>query len=150
MNEYKFPVKTSLRLDWSELDLLGHINNVMYFKFLQAARIAYSETIGLHPTTHEGIGFILADSRCSFLKPLYFPGSISVHTSVEFMKTSSFGMIHRIMNDDGVCVAEGHDVVVLYNIGEEKKVHILPELRSKVEELEGRKFEAPGTPANTD
>ncbi len=145
MSEYKFPVTTQLRLDWSELDLLGHINNVMYFKYLQAARISYSEQIGLRPDTQEGLSFILADTRCTFLKPLFFPGNIIIRTSVEFMKTSSFGLCHHIHNDNGELAAEGHDIVVLYNIGAAKTVHISPELRAKVEALEERKLEAPNT-----
>lgn len=143
MPDYKFPVTTQLRLDWSELDLLGHINNVMYFKFLQASRIAYGDKMGLLPNTEDGIGYILADTRCSFLKQLYFPGTVTVHTSMEFMKNTSFGLYHRIMNDKEELVAEGRDVVVLYDFGAKAKTPLTPELRERVEALEGRKIEPP-------
>ena len=37
----------SLRIDWSELDVFGHINNVMFNKYAQTARLNYVDTIGL-------------------------------------------------------------------------------------------------------
>jgi len=141
MEEFKFPASIQLRLDWSELDLLGHINNVMYFKYLQAARIGYAELVGLRPESPDGIGFILADTRCSFKTPLYFPGTITVRTSVVFIRNTSFGLLHHIINEDGIVAAEGHDVIVLYNFADKIKTEIGPELRQRIEQLEGRKYE---------
>lgn len=42
-----YPVKLELRIDWSELDLFGHVNNVAFLKYVQASRINYWETIGV-------------------------------------------------------------------------------------------------------
>ena len=36
-----------LRIDWSELDLLGHVNNVSIVKYCQAARIIFVTAVGL-------------------------------------------------------------------------------------------------------
>jgi len=36
-----FPSKLPIRIDWSEMDLFGHVNNVMYFKYIQASRVNY-------------------------------------------------------------------------------------------------------------
>lgn len=142
MEDFRFPVSLSLRLDWSEMDQLGHINNVMYFKFLQAARITYGDAIGLKPETAAGDGFILASTQCSFKKPLYFPGNVLIRSSVEFMKRTSIGIYHQLLNDDQEVIAEGHDVVVLYNFVHQTKIEITEELRARVEELEERKYPA--------
>jgi hypothetical protein len=45
MNESK--VKLELRIDWSEIDLFGHVNNLAILKYIQAARVNYLEKIGL-------------------------------------------------------------------------------------------------------
>ncbi|MCE3258723.1 MAG: hypothetical protein K0S12_364, partial [Bacteroidetes bacterium] len=39
MQDYKTEIK--IQLDWSEMDLFGHVNNVAYFKYIQAARVNY-------------------------------------------------------------------------------------------------------------
>jgi len=146
MTDYKFPSTLKLRLDWSEMDLLGHINNVMYFKYLQAARLNYGDLMGLKANSAEGEGYILAATQCKFSKPLYFPGHVTIRSSVEFMKHTSFGVYHQLMNDDGEMVAEGHDVIVLYNFSKDEKIEISADLRAFVEELEGQKYPADSKP----
>ena len=41
------PIILTLRVDWSEMDLFGHINNVMYAKYIQSARVNFVEKIGI-------------------------------------------------------------------------------------------------------
>ena len=119
-----------LRLDWSELDLLGHINNVSY---IQAARINYWEQCGLSPMFHETpIGPILLSTGCQFIKPLFYPGEIEIHTVVEFAKTTSYGLHHRISNAAGELVAEAHDVVVNFDFTSNTKVPMTDEFRAKL------------------
>lgn len=137
----QFPSQLRLRIDWSEMDLFGHVNNVAFFKYLQAARVHYWELIGLSAhfnKTH--IGPILASSTCNFKKPLHYPGSIIVWSSVEFMKSSSFGIHHFILNDNDEVAAEGHDVIVMYDFNQNEKTAIPDWLRQKIEETERRKF----------
>lgn len=139
MNDY--PVKLELRLDWSEMDMFGHINNVSYFKYIQAARVNYWETIGLTELLSESrIGPILASTSCQFLKPLFYPGNIVVGTKVDYIKNSSFGIHHYIMNDTAEIVATAIDVIVVYDFKTNTKIPFPEDLRKKVEELEGRKF----------
>ena len=143
MSDYKFPVEIKLRLDWSELDLFGHINNVSYFKYLQASRLNYWEQIGLtNWFSNHGIGPILASTRCEFRKPLNYPGSITVKVSVVEMRNTSFSLYHRIIDESGDLAAEGFDVVVLYDYRRNEKFPLPAELRSKVEEAEERRFPA--------
>ncbi len=42
-----FKVKFEIRIDWSEIDLFGHINNLAIMKYVQAARVNYLELVGL-------------------------------------------------------------------------------------------------------
>src|ERR1700679_2066612 len=102
-----FPVKLNIRLDWSEMDMFGHINNVMFFKFMQASRVNYWEVSkfdGDYKTKKQGP--LLVSSNCQFRKPLFYPGNITVEARVEFIKNTSFGIEHRILNDKGEICAE--------------------------------------------
>jgi acyl-CoA thioester hydrolase len=143
MNDFTFPVSTSIRLDWSEMDMFGHINNVMYFKYLQASRIAYWERIGMDRLFPEQrIGPSLAATRCDFRRPLHYPAVITVQVSIEFIRNTSFGLYHRVLDENGELAAEGHDVIVLFDYNRQEKVRFPDSLRRQVEELEGRPYPA--------
>jgi acyl-CoA thioester hydrolase len=95
---YYFPIKLQLRLDWSEMDLFGHINNVMFFKYVQASRVNFWEQIGLMSDYYKDkIGPILVSSGCQWQKPLFYPDNIAIEVRVEFIKTTSIGLHHRIL-----------------------------------------------------
>lgn len=71
MTETHFPLKLELRIDWSELDYFGHVNNVSFFKYIQASRVNYWDHIGLTQYHLESnIGPILASSKCDFKEAL--------------------------------------------------------------------------------
>src|ERR1041384_4107431 len=106
-DHFIFPISLELRIDWSELDLFGHVNNVMYFKYLQASRIQCRQAMGIDQWLQEkGIGPMLASARCDFRKPLLFPGSITIGSSIEFIRNTSFGLFHRIWNERKELAAE--------------------------------------------
>jgi acyl-CoA thioester hydrolase len=138
---HQFPVKLPLRLDWSEMDLFGHINNVAYFKYVQASRVNYWELTGLAASFSETkIGPILLSTACQFLKPLYYPGDIVVEARIEFMKTTSFGIHHRIINAEGNVAAEAHDVIVNYDFNKNEKTPISEAFKTAAEQIEGKSF----------
>ena len=137
----QFPVKLPLRIDWSEMDLFGHVNNVTYFKYIQASRVNYWEVSGLSTGYNEHkLGPILLSTSCQFIKPLYYPGNIVVECSIEFIKITSFGMHHRILNEQNEVVAEAHDVIVCFDFKKQEKVPVSEEFRRSVAEIEGREI----------
>ncbi|HXB12404.1 MAG TPA: acyl-CoA thioesterase [Bacteroidia bacterium] len=140
-NDVIFPVKLSLRLDWSEMDMFGHINNVMYFKFIQASRVNYWENVKLmRDYKEQKIGPMLLSTSCHFKKPLFYPGNITLQARVEFIKNSSMGLHHQIINDKQELAAEARDIIVLYNFAENQTVVIPDDLRKNIEEIEGKKI----------
>jgi len=134
-----FPVKLNIRLDWSELDMFGHINNVMFFKFIQASRVNYWEKSGFNNDyVTKKIGPLLVSSSCQFRKPLFYPGNIITEARVEFIKNTSMGIQHRILNEKGEIAAEAQDVIVLYDFAKNETVTISPHIRKAIENIEGR------------
>ncbi len=135
-----FPLKLPLRIDWSEMDLFGHVNNVMFMKYIQAARVNYWEKTGITDLfLNTKIGTMLASTGCTFLKPLHYPGNITMQTRLEFIKTTSFGLHHQILNEKNEVAAEGHDVIVLYDFSKNIKMEIPEEIRKNMEKFNGEK-----------
>jgi acyl-CoA thioester hydrolase len=140
MNE-QYPLELKLRIDWSEMDLFGHVNNVSYFKYIQAARVNYWENIGLTQLhTQQNIGAMLASTACQFKQPLFYPGNVILRSSVQFIKTTSFGIQHQLLNDKHELCGEAQDVIVVFDFTAHTKVAIPADIRKRIEELEGKSF----------
>lgn len=132
-----WPIQLELRIDWSEIDLFGHVNNLAIMKYLQSARVLYLERISLMQSQAETkIGPILASAACQFRKPLHYPGRVTVHSRVDLVKNSSFRIAHRLVDEAGELTAEGQDIIVLYDFHRRSKIAIPQELRASIERLE--------------
>lgn len=129
-------MELNIRIDWSEMDLYGHVNNVMVFKYFQAARIQYCEHLGLSTLNEAGkTGFIVAASHCDYRKKIIYPGNLRVVSHVSNIGNSSFRLDHKIYNDKGELAAEGYDVIVVYDYEKDIKVPIGKGLRNKIDSL---------------
>jgi len=136
-----FYIKQEIRIDWSDIDPMGHINNLAILKYIQTARINYIETIGfdyLH--ADQKIGPILASTHCQFRKSLFYPGQVVVFSKVDYIKTTSFRIQHKIYNDKDELIADALDILVLYDFTNDHKVSISREIRKKIELLEDKIF----------
>ena len=136
-----YPVTLPIRIDWSEMDLFGHVNNVMFMKYIQAGRVNYWEQIGInehHRKTEEGP--MLLSTECRFFKPLYFPGDIRVLSGMEYIGNSSFCIRHKILNEKDELAAEAKDVMVFYDFRKESKLNFPEEFKKRVEKIEGRSY----------
>jgi acyl-CoA thioester hydrolase len=124
----------TLRIDWSEMDLYGHVNNVSFFKYIQAARVNFWEEAGINQLhRNSNIGPTLASVNCRFLHSLYFPGEVIIHTHVEWIKTSSFQLIHKLFNTAGEQVARAEDIVVLFDYNTQQKTEVPETIRTAIQ-----------------
>jgi acyl-CoA thioester hydrolase len=86
------------------------------------------------------VGPLLVANSCQFRKPLFYPGNITIQARVDFIKNSSLGIHHRILNDKKELAAEAQDVIVLFDFIKNQPITIPDEWRKIIEELEKRKF----------
>ncbi len=115
------------------MDLFGHVNNVAFFRYIQAARVEYCEQIGLTSlNNNEQLSFMVASSQCQFRKPLRFPGTIEVFVRVEWIKNSSLQLEYEIWDQEKNIVAFGQDVIVVFDHHKKEKVVITSNLRDKI------------------
>lgn len=130
-----------LRIDWSEMDMFGHVNNVAFMKYVQASRVNYWEGVGitaLHQATN--IGPMLASTSCQFKKPLFYPGTVAIQANISFIKNTSFGIKHQIFDADGNLAAEADDVMVLFDFNKNEKAPFPSDIRKVIVQLEGKQF----------
>jgi acyl-CoA thioester hydrolase len=132
-----FSVKLELRIDWSEIDLFGHVNNLAIMKYVQSARVNYLELIDLMQLQSETkTGPILASTNCQFRKSLFYPGKVTVLSKVDTIKNTSFRILHQILNENNEIAAEAHDIIVFYDFNKNTKLTIPEDIRAKIERIE--------------
>lgn len=136
-----FPVVVEIPVAWGEMDAFQHVNNVVYFRYFESGRIAYLNRIDIYKTMNEtGIGPILGSANCKFKIPLTYPDTVSVGISVPEIGADRFTMQYRIVSHrHGKVAAEGEGVIVAYNYREGKKASLPPEIRRRIQELEGNR-----------
>jgi acyl-CoA thioester hydrolase len=137
-------VVVTLPVQWGDQDAFGHVNNTVYFKWMESARIAYSQRIGLLDLlTAERIGPILASAACDYRRPVNFPDTVHMGIRVSRIGRTSIRQEHRIVSQEqGAIVAEGTSTSVVFDYSENRP-HPVPELiRQAIEALEGRDWGA--------
>jgi acyl-CoA thioester hydrolase len=85
---------------WGDMDALGHVNNTVYFRFMEQARIEWLER--LVPVNPAGapLPIVIVNASCTFLVPLVYPGEVEVRMLLGDPGRTSVGSFYEIrMND---------------------------------------------------
>jgi acyl-CoA thioester hydrolase len=133
-----YPVVVEVQVAWGEMDSFQHVNNVVYFRYFESARIAYSEKIGLQEYKKKtGIGPILGSTSCRYRFPLTYPDTVSVGAKVTEMEDDRFAMNYVVVSHRHQKIAaEGDGVIVMYDYREGKKTAMPEEIRASILALE--------------
>jgi acyl-CoA thioester hydrolase len=134
-----FPVVIELPVVWGEMDSYGHVNNVVYFRYLESARVAYLRRLDwLRLQRETAVGPILGSISCRFRKALVYPDTIDVGARVTSIGADRFTMDHRIVSRTlGIVAAEGQGTVVAFDYHKQAKAPLPEEIRRQIAELEG-------------
>ncbi|HOI73361.1 MAG TPA: thioesterase family protein [Syntrophales bacterium] len=133
-----YPVSLEVPVAWGEMDAMGHVNNIVYFRYFESARIAYFEKMGLIDFMKKtGIGPILATTSCRFRIPLTYPDSVLIGAKVVSVEEDRFVMNYIVVSKKHrKPAAEGEGVIVAFDYRGGKKVPVPEALKQKVLEIE--------------
>lgn len=134
----EYPVVIEIPVAWGEMDSFQHVNNIVYFRYFESARILYSEKLGLHRHKDEtGIGPILGSTSCRYKIPLTYPDTVSVGAKTISVEEDRFTMKYVVVSHRHQKIAaEGEGVVVMYNYREGKKTNIPDAIRQRLSQME--------------
>jgi acyl-CoA thioester hydrolase len=138
-NELKeYPVVVSIPVAWGEMDSLGHVNNIVYFRYFETARMRYLERAGLIDIMKEiGIGPILAKISCTYRIPVHYPDTLTVGTRVSTIGNTHFNMDYLIISEIHGAVATGDSVIVTFDYRVNAKAPVPDAVIRAIEGLEG-------------
>jgi acyl-CoA thioester hydrolase len=133
-----FPVVVEQAVAWGDMDAYQHVNNVVYFRYFENARLEYFRRLGWFEFEKEtGISPILASTQCRFRRALTYPDTIRIGARAVAVDADRFTIDYRLVSERlGTIAADGQVVVVTYHHGRGEKVPMPDELRRRIAELE--------------
>jgi acyl-CoA thioester hydrolase len=100
---------------WGDMDALGHVNNTVYFRYMEQARVEWLESLGVGVVAGQAESVVIINASCTFLVPITYPGTVEVRLSVGELGRSSIPTYYEMY-----CVGEE----ALYAEGESKVIWI--------------------------
>ncbi len=133
-----YPVIIVQSVVWGEMDAYRHVNNVVYFRYFENARVEYMRRLGWPEYEQAtGIGPILAATQARFRRALTYPDTVAIGTRLDRMEADRFHVAHRIVSERlGEVATEGQGTLVAYHYGEGRKVPLPAELQERIRTLE--------------
>jgi acyl-CoA thioester hydrolase len=84
-----------MQMRWGDMDALGHMNNTVYFRFLEQARISWFDVIGADYRKSEE-GPVLGSITCRFILPVVYPADLEVTLLAGAARRSAFPLYSEI------------------------------------------------------
>jgi acyl-CoA thioester hydrolase len=133
-----YPVVVGTPVAWGDMDYFRHVNNIVFFRYFESARIAYLERIGFRQEMESnGTGPILGATHARFRRPLTYPDWVWTGARTVQLGEDRFVMDYRIESSrEGAVAAQGGGVVVSYAYGAGHKVSLPAGVRRAIEALE--------------
>jgi acyl-CoA thioester hydrolase len=124
------------RVRFGDLDAMRHLNNVVFLRYFETARIAYlRELVPSHDPAHpenDAFGLIFAECHINYRSPVHFDEEVAVACSIGNVKRSSF-RVEFEMRVASRLVAEGYGVLVGFDYAEQAAAQLPDELRERLE-----------------
>ena len=127
---------TTLPVQWGDQDAFGHVNNVVYFRWFESARIdllaVFESSVSM---SGSGLGPILASIKCDYRRQLRFPDTVFIGSRVTRVGRTSVDIGHAIVSlSQRQVVAEGTSVIVVFNYDQQRATRIPDDLRTLFED----------------
>jgi acyl-CoA thioester hydrolase len=118
---------------WGDMDAMGHVNNAVYFRYLETVRIEWLHRAGGTPDP-AGSGPVIVNAFCNFIKQLQYPGDVLAKHYVANPGRTSFDTFITLERTDqpGVMYANGGATAVWIDFPRQKAVALPDWLRALV------------------
>lgn len=131
----EFPVVILWPVQWGDQDAFGHVNNTVYLRWCESARIEYLDELALPEA--EGIGPILAAITCNFRSPVTYPDHVQIGARITRLGRSSLTMEHQIYSEGQQrLVADATSTLVVFDYNRQASHPIPDEVRRVIEQIE--------------
>jgi len=141
---FKFVHK--ITVEWGEMDAAQHVNNTIYLKWCESARVAYFRKIKIDISSSGSgteaqpseVGIIIGYVDCKYILPVTFPDTIHIGIKIAEIKSDRIVMESHFFSEKyNKIVAISKQEVLPYNYVERKKIPVTEELIGLIGAIEG-------------
>ncbi len=128
VHEMRIPIR------WGDMDAMGHVNNTIYFRYLEISRIEWLTEIGAKPDP-SGQGPVIVNAFCNFYQQLEYPGElVARHYTCNPGKSSfdTYITLERV-DQPGVIFAAGGATTVWVDFPKQKSMPLPDWVRAAIE-----------------
>ncbi|MBD1573897.1 MULTISPECIES: acyl-CoA thioesterase [Vibrio] len=133
-----FPVITEIPVAWGEMDALQHVNNVMYFRYFETARIDYFKQIALmEQIALTQIGPVVSETSCRYKIPVTFPDTLLVGAKITDLQEDRFTMKYQVVSTKlNKVTTLGSATVVMFDFKNQTKARLSSEIYEAIQSIE--------------
>ena len=127
-------------VQWGDMDAYGHVNNTVYFRYFEDARMDYFEQAGVseYMDAHN-IGPIVAATNCNFRAPLKHPDRIHIAARATIIAPKKINMEYAVYSEQlSAIVAEGEALVIYYDYSVRKSCEVPDTIREAIHRIVGQ------------
>lgn len=130
----RFTHEMVIPIRWGDMDLMGHVNNTVYFRYLEIVRMEWLYRLGGPPDLN-GCGPVIVNAFCNFIRQLEYPGDVLARHYVANPGRTSFDTYITLERTDqpGFIYAEGGSKTVWVDFKAQKSVPLPQAVRAMLE-----------------
>ncbi len=128
----QFPFWFPIEVRWGDMDAMGHVNNSIYFRYCESARIALLRSLNIKGRAEGSTqGPTLVTTSCDFKREVKYPATLEVGVRVEALTRRSFALQYAMFfagTEELAAVARSVNAWVDY--ADKQAIEIPDELRT--------------------
>lgn len=129
-----FPIFVQLTVQWGDMDAFQHVNNVVYLRWFETARMALFQAIDF--TSGSAVGPILHSTSCRYRLPLYFPDDVVAACRVTDVQEDRFAVETALWSArEQAVAATGTALMVAYDYAAKQKARLPDDVRTRIAAL---------------
>jgi len=130
MSDRKLVHTERIPVRWGDMDAMGHVNNTVYFRYMEQTRISWFEALLPRGEAWGTTGIVIANASCNFKKAINYPATVEVRMYAGPPGGSSLPTFYELIVD-GQVYADGAATVVFVDMVKQKAVRIPENLRAR-------------------
>ena len=134
----KYKYQTQFTVQWGDMDAARHVNNLMYLKWTESARVTYMGAVGIDISFASETGPILGWQDCKYIFPITYPDTVIIGVRTAeirkdrlMLETSMFSKRHQRI------AAISKQSIIPYNYRSLEKIPIPQDWLQQIKEFEG-------------
>lgn len=130
----EFATVTKIQVAWGEMDALQHVNNAVYFRYFETARLDYFNKINLLVNLKQNhIGPVLSHTECRYKAPVTYPDTLLIGSRVTDLQDDRFTMEYQIVSENtGKVATVGSATCVMFDFKQHTKASIPENIKQAI------------------